>query len=165
MNPSQKGAIAEAAILKEALKAGIQVLRPMTEGCRYDLMFDIDGMLLRIQCKFAARRGDVIIVHARTSRHTPAGYVRTIYTATEVDAIAAYCPDNDRCYFVPIGDVRGRSMVHLRLAPARNNQEFAITYAADYKFHGAIAQLGERLSGRQEVGGSNPPSSTPRKAA
>jgi hypothetical protein len=50
-------------------------------------------------------------------------------------------------------------MIHLRLAPARNNQEFSITYAADYEFSGAIAQLGERLRGTQEVAGSSPASS------
>src|SRR3954451_1231175 len=154
-----RGAVAELAITAEALKAGIVVLRPLVEGGRYDLMFDIDGLLQRVQCKSASRRGDVIVVGARTCRSTPRGYVRTTYDASEVDAIAVYCPDNDRCYYIPIADVRGRSMIHLRLARARNNQEFAITYAADYEFHGAIAQLGERLTGSQEVGVSNPPSS------
>jgi hypothetical protein len=45
-------------------------------------------------------------------------------------------------------------------AGVRYNQEFAITYAADYEFHGAIAQLGERLTGSQEAEGSSPSSST-----
>jgi PD-(D/E)XK nuclease superfamily protein len=85
--------------------------------------------------------------------------VRTTYDASEVDAIAVYCPDTERCYLLPIADIGRRGNVYLRLAPARNNQEIAITYAADYEFHGAIAQLGERLTGSQEVGGSNPPSS------
>ena len=44
---------------------------------------------------------------------------------------------------------------------AVHNQELAINYAADYEL-GAIAQLGERVTGSHEVGGSNPPSSTPR---
>jgi hypothetical protein len=123
-------------------------------------VFDLGMQIVRVQCKWARRRGDVIVVNARTSRHTPRGYVRTLYTESEIDAIAAYCPDTRGFYFIPIRDVRGRSMIHLRLAPARNNQEFAITYAADYEFHGAIAQLGERLSGRQVAGGSSPPGST-----
>jgi PD-(D/E)XK nuclease superfamily protein len=155
-----KGSIAEAVIAAEAVKAGIFVLRPFTEGGRYDLAFEIEGRFVRVQCKSGTRRGDVIVVGTRTCRHTPRGYVRTTYDATEVDAIAVYCPDTDGCYFIPIGDVRGRSMIHLRLAPARNNQEFAITYAADYEFHGAIAQLGERVTGSHEVGGSSPPGST-----
>ena len=61
---------------------------------------------------------------------------------------------------VMVEAVRGRSEIRLRLARARNNQEFAITYAANYEFHGAIAQLGERVTGSHEVAGSSPASST-----
>src|SRR3954449_5361738 len=51
--------------------------------------------------------------------------------------------------------------ISLRLKPAANGQASAINFAADYSL-GAIAQLGERVTGSHEVGGSNPPSSTPR---
>jgi hypothetical protein len=73
--------------------------------------------------------------------------------------VAAYCHDNGECYFVPIELAHGRVSVSLRLTPARNNQTVLVHWAADYRL-GAIAQLGERLTGSQEVGGSNPPSST-----
>src|SRR3954463_10565824 len=36
MNPSQQGAIAEAAVAFEAIKLGIGVLKPIFEGGRYD---------------------------------------------------------------------------------------------------------------------------------
>jgi PD-(D/E)XK endonuclease len=77
----------------------------------------------------------------------------------EVDAIAAYCPDLDDCYFVPIHDMNGRGFLHLRLAPARNNQQLGVTMAAKYRL-GAVAQLGERDTGSVEVTGSSPVSST-----
>jgi PD-(D/E)XK endonuclease len=160
LTPSEKGAIAELAIAAEAVKAGIPVLRPVAEGGRYDLAFEIGGRFFRVQCKSAVRRGDVIVVGTRTCRLTPRGYVRTVYDASEVDAIAVFCPETNGCYLMPIEDVRGRWELRLRLARARNNQEFAITYAADYEFHGAIAQLGERVTGSHEVGGSSPPGST-----
>jgi hypothetical protein len=160
LSTSQKGAVAELVIATEALKAGVFVLRPLVEGGRYDLIFDIDGRLHRVQCKFASVRRDVVVIPARTCRSTPRGYVRTTYSPGEVDALAAYCPETPSCYLVPIEELRGRGNVYLRLTPAKNNQEIAISYAADYEFHGAIAQLGERLTGSQEVGGSNPPSST-----
>jgi PD-(D/E)XK endonuclease len=160
LNTSQKGAVAEMAIAAEAVKAGVVVLRPLAEGGRYDLVFEIAGHFVRVQCKSARRAGDVIGAYVGTCRLTPRGYVRTTYGAHEVDAVAVYCPELDSCYLVPVEDLRGRAKIHLRLAPARNNQEVAISYAADYEFRGAIAQLGERLTGSQEVGGSNPPSST-----
>jgi hypothetical protein len=60
---------------------------------------------------------------------------------------------------MPIRDVAGRNVVHLRLAPAANGQEVAIKYAPTYELHGAIAQLGERHTGSVEVAGSSPASS------
>jgi hypothetical protein len=165
MNPSAKGSIAEAAIAAEAVKLGVVVLRPLVEGRRYDLMFDIDGMLLRVQCKWGNRKGAVIAAHIGTCRLTPRGYVRTTYAASEIDAIGIYCADLDKCFLVPVNDVAGQTHVHLRLTPAVNNQEAAIRYAARYEFRGAIAQLGERCHGMAEAEGSSPSSSTSREAA
>jgi hypothetical protein len=81
------------------------------------------------------------------------------YAACEIDAIAAYCPQLNACFYVPIGKVAARGHIHLRLSPARNNQHTGVTMAAQYRL-GAIAQLGERLHGMQEVAGSSPASST-----
>ncbi len=78
-------------------------------------------------------------------------------------AIAAYCPASERCYYVPVERVDGRRVLHLRLEPARNNQVERVNYAVRYEL-GAIAQLGERVAGSHEVGGSSPPGSTPLKA-
>ena len=52
-------------------------------------------------------------------------------------------------------------MVHLRLVPARNQQVACINLAGNFAFDGAIAQLGERVTGSHEVVGSSPTSSTP----
>jgi hypothetical protein len=154
-----KGALAEFKITTPAIELGIPVLKPVLEGLRYDLVFDLGERLLRVQCKWASRKNGVLVVYTRTSRHTPAGYVRSRYDPSEIDAIAAYSPDTGRCYLMPIDDVGGRWVVHLRLRPAANNQEVAIKYAAQYEL-GAIAQLGERWHGMPEVEGSSPSSST-----
>ena len=84
--------------------------------------------------------------------------MRTTYGANEIDAIAAYCPELDACYYVPIQAIAEKTQVYLRLSPARNNQQTGVTMAADYRL-GAIAQLGERLAGSEEVAGSSPASS------
>jgi PD-(D/E)XK endonuclease len=162
LTPSMKGAIAEAVIAAEAVKAGVGVLRPIVEGLRYDLVFDVAGRLLRIQCKSGRARNGVVVIGTRSCRHTPRGYVRSSYTSREIDAIAVYCMDLNTCYFLPIEEIDGSSTVHLCLTPAANNQRVAVRYAAHFEFRGAIAQLGERLTGSQEVGGSNPPSSIAR---
>jgi PD-(D/E)XK endonuclease len=163
LKPGHKGAIAEAEFYCAAVRLGYAVLRPMAEGGRYDLALDDGVTLVRVQCKWARRRGDVIAIPLRTSRHTPRGYVRTTYTPNEIDAVGVYCPDVDRCYLIPICDITQRAAISLRLAPARNNQAAGVKWAAEYEF-GAIAQLGERRHGMAEVGGSSPPGSTPQAA-
>jgi hypothetical protein len=160
LTPTQKGSIAEAVIAAEAANLGINVLRPLAEGGRYDLVFEINDRFFRIQCKTGKLREGVIVVPTRTCRRTPRGYVRTKYDASEIDAIAVYCHESGGCNVLPSEDVGGRWEIRLRLTPARNNQEFAITYAAKYAFRGAIAQLGERVTGSHEVAGSSPASST-----
>jgi hypothetical protein len=154
-----KGAIAETAITAEAVKLGFVVLRPIVEGRRYDIVIDTGPCLLRVQCKWAPRKGEVIAVNLQTHRCTPHGYVRSTYTAAEVDGIGVYCQELRRCFYLPIEKVAGRRCLHLRLQPAANNQELAINWAADYAL-GAIAQLGERRAGSAKAGGSSPPSST-----
>jgi PD-(D/E)XK endonuclease len=126
----QKGAIAELAIALAAVRLGIDVYRPVAEGGRYDLIFELDGSLWRIQCKMGS------------SPH--------------------YCPDVDRCYFLPYALFESRTEVALRLTPTQNNQALGVNWASQYEFaarlgrQGAVAQLGERESGTLEVTGSSP---------
>jgi PD-(D/E)XK endonuclease len=84
--------------------------------------------------------------------------VRTTYDASEVDAIGVYCPELEACYLLAIAESDGQGYAHLRLSRTRNKQRGAIRMAGAYRL-GAIAQLGERVSGRHEVAGSSPASS------
>jgi PD-(D/E)XK endonuclease len=158
LTPTEKGNIAEAKLAAAAIELGIAVCLPIGDGCRYDLLFDFGQELMRVQCKWSPRKGDVIVVRFLTSRLTPNGYVRTKYGASEIDAIGVFCPDLDRCYLLPIAEFEGRGFAHLRLTRSRNNQEQGVRMAAQYEL-GAIAQLGERVTGSHEVAGSSPASS------
>jgi PD-(D/E)XK endonuclease len=155
----QKGTIAEYGIAWAAMRLGIDVYKPLTYGTRCDLIFDLDGRLTRVQCKWAARQGEVLIVRCHRYRRTRDGLLRRGYTAEEIaeeiDAFAAYSIDTDKCYFLPFAQFAGRINIQLRLEPTRNNQRLGINCAEDYEFaatlgrSGAVAQLGERLAGSQ----------------
>ncbi|MGH2933642.1 MAG: group I intron-associated PD-(D/E)XK endonuclease [Gaiellaceae bacterium] len=133
LTTNQKGAIAETAIAHEAIKLGIGVLKPLSD-MRYDFVFDTGDRLLRVQCKWARRSGDVIIGRFYANRRAREGLRRSFYDASEIDAFAVYCPDVDRCYFVPIAELNGRYHLLLRLEPTRNNQASGIWWARDYDF-------------------------------
>jgi prevent-host-death family protein len=156
-----KGNVAELAIAAEAARLGLTVLMPITEHERYDLVLGIAGRLLRVQCKWASLRDEVIRVRCDCSYHSPTrGYVRSTYGVDEVDAIAVYCGELRKSYFLPIANFAGKKAVHLRVGPARNNQRASLHWATDYEFPGAVAQLEERRHGMAEVRGSSPLSST-----
>jgi prevent-host-death family protein len=162
LTSNDKGNIAEAAIALEAIKLGIDVLKPVAEHGRYDLAFDLGTRILRVQCKWGTfdRRLGAVCVRVGGSRHTPRGYVLSSYSADEIDAVAVYCEVLGEVFLLPVEVVAGKKQMHLRVAPPRNSQLACINLASDYQL-GAIAQLGERSAGSRKVGGSSPPSSTP----
>lgn len=162
---NRTGAIAEMAIAAAATRLGVDVYRPILEGGRYDLIFDVGGQLLRIQCKcVTASRDDVIRVNTRSSWLSTRGYTVRSYRPDEIDALAVHCIENDRSYLLPVDLVADRAAIYLRLGPARNGQQAATNQAVDFELHGAIAQLEERRAGSAKVAGSSPASSTPTRS-
>jgi hypothetical protein len=154
LTSDQKGAVAELAIATAAADLGIGVWSAFTVE-RYDLIFDLRPGLVRVQCKWASRRDDVIVVPCSRNRRNRDGLLRQYYSADDIDAYAAYCRESRRCYFLPIEEFENRVAIQLRLAPTKNTQALRINWARDYEFaarlgsRGAVAQLGERLAGSQ----------------
>jgi hypothetical protein len=163
LTTNEKGAIAELKIATAAAELGVPVLRPLTDHCRYDLALEVGGSLLRVQCKWGALNspGSVVQVKLQSSRCTSAGYVRASYTEDEIDLLAVYCGELDRCYLLPSALAARRKEIWLRVQAPLNGQRACLNDATQFEFQGAIAQLGERSAGSRKVGGSSPPSSTP----
>lgn len=53
MDTKVKGDIAEQAAVLHALKRGWGVLKPVGDRLPYDLVFDVDGVLIKVQVKYA----------------------------------------------------------------------------------------------------------------
>src|SRR5262245_66497658 len=111
LTTDQKDAIAEMGIAWHATLLGVDVYKPMSEGGRYDLIFDLHDRLWRVQCKWANRREDVIVVPCYSNRRAREGLRRRLYTPAEVDAFAAYCAELDSCYFLPIAEFAGQAAI------------------------------------------------------
>jgi hypothetical protein len=133
LTTDQKGSIAEAAIVCAAAKLRIPVSKPLTDGCRYDLIFDL-GDLCRIQCKWAVKQGQTVSVRSYSVRRTRDGFLKRQYTAGEIDAFAAYCAELDQCYYLPIECFPQRRSIQLRLAPTQNNQRTGVHWAEQFEF-------------------------------
>ena len=140
LTTDQKGIVAETNIAAVALAAGVGVARPLGDE-RYDLVFDLGSRFLRIQCKWAVRANDVVVIRCRRVRRSRAGLIRRSYLPDEIDAIVGYCAETGRCYFLPHELSVHRAAVQLRLAPPRNNQVRGIKWARDYELGATLARL------------------------
>jgi hypothetical protein len=140
LTTNQKGLIAETAVIHECAKLGVPVSQPLGDE-RYDLVLDLGERMLRVQCKWAAKQGDVIVIRCRTCRRGRQGLIHRSYRAGEIDAIAAYSPDTDRCYLLPAELSVECAAVALRLAPTKNNQAAGIRWAQDFEFAARLSAL------------------------
>ena len=141
LTTDQKGAVAESAIVHAALKLGVGVFRPVSDGERYDLIFNLQSGLVRVQCKWAPLDGDVVIVRCYSCRRAREGLRRRTYLPEDVDVIAAYCADLDRCFLLTCKDFDRHPVVWLRLTPSRNNQRRRINWADEFGFEARLRAL------------------------
>ena len=160
LTTNDKGNIAEAEITAPTI-AGIGILRPCEEH-------SVTTWRLSSRAAFCGSsasgrrlgRRDRRVVRLADSATRPDGLSGTTYSADEIDAVAAYCAELDRCYLLPVHLVARKSSVQLRIAPPRNGQRACLNWASEYELAGAVAQLGERRRGTPEAAGSSPASST-----
>ena len=131
------GEISEAIVLAEFLKAGFPVLVPFGDNRRYDLVVEVGGSFLRVQCKTASPclEGACIRFKARSGAHQSRPY------RGQADLFAAYSPDTGQVYVLAVDDVP-ETDVWLRLTPTRNNQQTRVRLAADHTLEAWAARQG-----------------------
>jgi hypothetical protein len=137
----QKGAVAELSIARAAAECGIGVYKPLTDGERSDLIFEVESRLYRVQCKYARVFGDVIRVRCYSTRRAKDGLRKRVYRVEEVDLIAAYCPDLDRCFLLGGSEFDERTQVDLRLGDCRNSQMGRVNNASAFEFAAKLTAL------------------------
>jgi hypothetical protein len=139
LTTNQKGLAAEQAVILESVKLGVGVSKPLDDE-RYDLILDLDSKLWRIQCKWAVKHNDVIVIRLYSNRRGPDGMITRRYSDKDVDGFAAYCLATEKCYFLPVAFTRHRE-VRLRIGPTLNNQSLGIRWASDYEFAAKLHAL------------------------
>ena len=114
-------------VLSALLQAGHRPLLPFGDGHPYDLAFDQNGELRRVQCKTGRMMNGAVYfptsIWCRDNKWRP--------YRNDVDYFGVYCPDTDAVYLVPITDVPDRGAC-LRVERAKNNQAKGVRWAKDY---------------------------------
>jgi hypothetical protein len=128
MNSKHKGDVSTSRVLTALLGLGLPVLVPFGDNQRYDLVFEREGKLYKVQVK----TGHLSYGAVRFPTSNQAGGGPRRHYVGAVDYFGIYCPDNDETYLVPIEQlgVRGCS---LRVDKCRNGQMKGIRYAQHYR--------------------------------
>lgn len=125
-----RGDLTEIKCLQDFVERGFEVSLPFSGSSRYDAIVDIDGHLLRIQCKTAAYHPEEGILSIHTSRSTT-NTQRTVhyqYSKDEIDYF--YTCFLNYSFLIPVEETSTTKI--LRLTPPLNCQYEAINIAHDY---------------------------------
>jgi PD-(D/E)XK endonuclease len=133
-HPVDIGQRSEAAIRLALLTRGYCYSIPEGVNQRYDLILDIDGRLLKAQCKTGRLRDGVIRFPARSTRSSRSGIFFRDY-AGDADLFLVYCPETEGIYAVPVDDAP-RCGMHLRVDETRNGQAQRVNWASEYELPG-----------------------------
>ncbi len=104
METKQKGDIAEQAVVLKALKMGWGVLQPYGDRLAYDLVFDVNGRLIKIQVKsawFDATKENYVTDNRRTKTNRRT-MLRANYSNEDFDFAVIYLEDLDVFYVMPV---------------------------------------------------------------
>src|SRR5574341_1943507 len=104
MNTKQKGEIAEQAAILQALKRGWGVLKPIGDHLPYDLVFDVEGTLVKVQVKYAwlDESSQNFIVDNRRTKTNRRTMVRDEYGPSDFDFALVYIPERNLFYVFPV---------------------------------------------------------------
>lgn len=115
LNSSQKGCIAEAAVLFRLTLLGLPVLAPVFDGDRTDwLIQSPSGRLLKLQVKWASSYGDRGLPSLRLT-HADGHSRKKRYAASDFDFLVGYNVFTDTAYVFSFEETKGNSsMISIR---------------------------------------------------
>lgn len=140
----QKGAMTELHCIMDFTSLGIRTLTPNDESSKYDIVADIDGKFIRIQCKTASWATDTAIPETAFTISTYAMTTNTKqstrhkYSENDIDYF--YTWFNGQGYLVSIKEATGLTF-RWRYEYPSSNQKAGIHIANDYKIEEVIKAI------------------------
>lgn len=129
-NPKEVGEKTEAAILNRFIQKGIPVSIPWGNNQRYDMIIEVDGKLLKAQCKTGNYKNGVI-TFATSSKS--GGKLRKDYSG-QIDCFLIYCSALEKVYKVDIGSAPNKNAMTLRVDSFKKfAPKSTINWAKDYE--------------------------------
>jgi len=138
LDSKQKGNLTELQSIVAFYELGYQVSIPYGENSRYDFIADINGKLIKVQCKTARKIDDgVIEFSCRSCRSNTQSSIERRYTKNEIDFFCTYW--DGQCYLIPIEETS--TSKKLRFVAPKNGQKVGISYAKDYELSNQLERI------------------------
>lgn len=134
-----KGDLVEIQCLKDFQQRGFYCSLPYSGSCRYDLIVDINGQLLRIQCKSATENTEegVLKINCTRSTTNTQKTIRYKYTKDEIDYF--YTSWNDYGFLIPVNEVS--TVKHLRIKEPKKGVTENMSIAYDYLIDNVLLSI------------------------
>lgn len=128
----EKGDIGLYAVQLDLSKKKFKVFTSNSEHVPFDIIaYKENGVFLRIQVKYRKAVRGKIDICSRTSWTDKNGTHTKAYDKKEIDFFAIYCPDTNKCYYMPI-DIFNKAF-SLRINDTKNNQKIGVNLAKDFE--------------------------------
>lgn len=121
------------------IRLGCGVSMPYGDGEHYDFIADVDGKLLKVQCKTAqlGPDGESIDIDFRMIRKSTGGQrIVALYKATDIDYFATWYQGQTYLIPVTVGGTRKR----LRFSPPPDRR-YKASYAEDYELEKVVEEI------------------------
>ncbi|KYC42892.1 endonuclease [Scytonema hofmannii PCC 7110] len=148
MDTKLKGDIAEQAAILHALKRGWGVLKPVGDRLPYDLAFDVQGNLIKIQVKnawFDEPSGNYVVDNRRTKTNRRL-MLRDVYNPSDFDFALVYIESLDLFYVFPVEVfISYGSEIHFVETDKRQRKPRSAKYRDAWKLMVQVAECKEKL--------------------
>lgn len=131
MDTKLKGDLAEQVAILHALKHGWGVLKPVGDRLPYDLVFDVDKSLVRVQVKSAwlNKSANNYVVDCRRTKTNRRVMKRQRYSLSDFDFALAYIEELDIFYVFPVEPFIGYAgEIHMVESPKRQRKPKSAEY-------------------------------------
>lgn len=126
-----KGYLGLTKVMANLAESQFSALLPACEQMPFDLVVYKDGVFFRVEVKYrTSTRGSVTVDFRHTSVYASGKTYSKPMDKNEIDVVAIYCPDTDKCYYLDPQDFP--SSATLRITPPKNGQATGVHLADSF---------------------------------
>lgn len=132
-----RGDVTELQCILDFQKRGYYCSIPFSGSCRYDVVVDINGKLLRIQCKAATYSDGALHIYCSRQTTNTQTTTRYKYTSDEIDYF--YTTWNNYGFLIPVNETS--TCKYLRVTEPINGLQSTMNIAADYLIDNVLTAI------------------------